>query len=67
MTSRDYFDKRKLVLGEISLDERIDQWVWILDKRIIKRYTTQKERETLVQGLICQKCGTKCKGYCNES
>lgn len=67
MANRGYFDKRMLVLGEIPFDERIDQWVWILDKRVAKRFTTQKERETLVQGLVCLKCGLKCKGHCDKS
>ncbi len=67
MAGRDYLDKRMFMLGEIPFEERIDQWVWILDKRIIKRYATQKERETLVKGLVCLKCGSKCQGLCDNS
>jgi len=60
-------NKRMLVLGEFPLDERIDQWVWIMDQRIIKRFTTPQEREAFLQGLVCLKCGTKCMGHCDES
>jgi len=67
LAKRGNLDKRKLVLGDIPLDERIGQWTWIQDKRVIKRFVTLKERETLVQRLVCQKCGTKCKGHCDES
>ena len=67
MKKPEFFDKGHAILSDIPMDERINQWVWLLDKRIINRFSSPDEREAILHGLTCFRCGTRCEGHCGES
>ena len=67
MSNHDHLTKGYALLCDVPLEERMDQWVWLLDKRISNRFFSYSEREALLQDLVCLHCGKKCGGHCDGS
>lgn len=60
----EYCDRGIEIVRNTPLEERVAQWPWILDKRVLRRYLTREEEERYLRQLVCVKCGKPCGGEC---